>query len=282
MHLALTEAKSVSQPKDEGRDHRRASKRALSGEACDRGGLGDEHRRSAAVGATTVAMSAEKGGGRRRAGPGKIPGERADEIKVVALRLFAERDFKRVTIKEIARHCDINTALIYYYFENKEDLFRAAIEHAIAQAIGRYQQVHHDDHNPVQRISDWFEINARLATSMGKLLKIMLDYSLSDLRFDSVDGLIREFYENERLILSQNIRKGMSLGLFRSVDAERVALFVSSHLDGVEFAAMIRRDLDRRAMISDLEAWLWAHLGYDHGSMAAGGRRSGAEDDAGG
>ena len=282
MHLTLTEAKSVSQPKDEGWDHRRERKRALSGEACDRGSFGDGHRRSAAVGATTVAMSAAKGGGRQRAGPGKIPSERADEIKVVALRLFAERDFNRVTIKEIARHCDINTALIYYYFENKEDLFRAAIEYAIAQAIGRHQQARQGDHNPVQRLSDWFEINARLATSMGKLLKIMLDYSLSDLRFDSVDGLIRQFYENERLILSENIRKGMSRGLFRSVDAERVALFVSSHLDGIEFAAMIRRDLDRRAMISDLEAWLWDHLGYDPGSMTAGGRRSDSEDDAGG
>ena len=228
-----------------------------------------------------MVISAEKGGGRQRAGQGKVASERADEIKVVALRLFAERDFNRVTIKDIARVCDINTALIYYYFENKEDLFRAAIEYAIAQAIGRYEQVRQGDHNPVQRISGWFEINARLATSIGKLLKIMLDYSRSDLRFDSVDGLIREFYENERLILSQNIRNGMSLGLFRSVDAERIALFVSSHLDGIEFAAMIRRDLDRRAMISDLEAWLWDHLGYDHGSMAAGGPRLSAEDDAG-
>ncbi len=60
---------------------------------------------------------------------------RAIELTATALDLFAERDFASVTIKDIANACGVNTALIYYYFTNKEDLFRATIENAITEAL---------------------------------------------------------------------------------------------------------------------------------------------------
>lgn len=188
--------------------------------------------------------------------------DRAVEIKSVALRLFAERDFTSVTIKDIARSCNINTALIYYYFENKEDLFRAAIEHAIVQALERYQAMHGKHDDPVAAISDWFDTNAELLGPLGRLIKIMLDYSASPPSFPSVDLLIKQFYETECGILAGNIRRGVADGLFRPVDAERVALFVSTHLDGLVYASMIRCELEFAEMISDLKLWLWDHLGY--------------------
>jgi AcrR family transcriptional regulator len=44
------------------------------------------------------------------------------------LRVFAERGFHRATIKEIAREAGIkSSALIYWYFEDKDDLFRAVL-----------------------------------------------------------------------------------------------------------------------------------------------------------
>jgi AcrR family transcriptional regulator len=45
-----------------------------------------------------------------------------------ALRVFAERGFHRATIKEITREAGIkSSALIYWYFEDKDDLFRAVL-----------------------------------------------------------------------------------------------------------------------------------------------------------
>ncbi len=44
------------------------------------------------------------------------------------MRVFAERGFHRATIKEIAREAGIkSSALIYWYFEDKDDLFRAVL-----------------------------------------------------------------------------------------------------------------------------------------------------------
>ena len=60
---------------------------------------------------------------------------RVDEFLSTALDLFAERNFASVTIKDIAKTLGVNTALIYYYFDSKTDLFRATIEHAVARAF---------------------------------------------------------------------------------------------------------------------------------------------------
>ncbi len=54
--------------------------------------------------------------------------DRRGWILEAALRVFAERGFHRATIKEIAREAGIkSSALIYWYFEDKDDLFRAVL-----------------------------------------------------------------------------------------------------------------------------------------------------------
>lgn len=54
--------------------------------------------------------------------------DRRGQILEAGLRVFAERGFHRATIKEIAREAGIkSSALIYWYFEDKDDLFRAVL-----------------------------------------------------------------------------------------------------------------------------------------------------------
>ncbi|MEY5002517.1 MAG: hypothetical protein RL678_326, partial [Pseudomonadota bacterium] len=64
--------------------------------------------------------------------------DRASELMNAALHHFARQDFNTVTIKDIASSISVNSALIYYYFENKEALFRASLDHAADLAIARY------------------------------------------------------------------------------------------------------------------------------------------------
>ncbi len=62
-------------------------------------------------------------GERRRLEP-----DRRGQILEAALRVFAERGFHKATIKEIAREAGIkSSALIYWYFEDKDDLFQAVM-----------------------------------------------------------------------------------------------------------------------------------------------------------
>src|SRR5688572_2794841 len=80
---------------------------------------------------------------------------RVDEFLATALDLFAERNFASVTIKDIAERLGVNTALIYYYFDSKTDLFRATIEHAVAGAFENVRALDNKSADPATIIAAW-------------------------------------------------------------------------------------------------------------------------------
>ena len=205
--------------------------------------------------------------------------DRRREITDAALALFAERSFASVTIKDIAGRLRINPALIYYYFESKQDLFRASIEAAIFDAVAHYDGIRslHDD--PVGLIDAWLESNVKLSHTIANLVKVMLDHSGLPRHIPSVDRLVKRFYEEEYRILSSAIGRGIETGVFLPVDRRRVALFASIHLDGVMVAAKIRPDFDLPQAIEDLRSILFKNLGYDHGRSRRPVTRADASSD---
>jgi AcrR family transcriptional regulator len=191
--------------------------------------------------------------------------DRQREITEGALALFAERSFASVTIKDIAGKLRINPALIYYYFESKQDLFRASIEAAIFDAVAHYDGIRSSHDHPVGLINAWLESNIKLSHTISNLVKVMLDHSGLPRHLPSVDRLVKRFYEEEYRILSNAIGRGIELGVFQPVDQRRLALFASSHLDGVMVAAKIRPNFDLAQAIEDLRDVLFRELGYGAG-----------------
>lgn len=51
--------------------------------------------------------------------------------------LFAERGFARTTIKAIGARAGVNTALLYYYFTDKERLYREVLQRLIGKLVER-------------------------------------------------------------------------------------------------------------------------------------------------
>lgn len=193
--------------------------------------------------------------------PRRASGDRAGDILMVALDLFARRDFTSVTVRDIAKSCGINIALIYYYFGSKEELFRASIEHAIKQAIGGYRRLRIKQPDPIQSLEAWFEINVELFDTLRKMAKVTIDYNFSTKSVESIDRMIEKLYEDERTLLAENFRDGIRQGLFRAIDAEAMARFVSTHLDGMFFGTMNRKNTDLTESMEDLRRLLWDHLG---------------------
>ena len=197
--------------------------------------------------------------------------DRSREIMSASLQLFAERGFADVTIKDIAGRLGINTALIYYYFKNKEDLFRACLEAAVYDAMASYDTIRGTADHPVDRINSWFDSNITLSASISNMVKVMLDYTGSTLRLPSVDRLIRRFYEEECRLLAKAFGEGAAMGIFAPLDNEALAQFVSTHLDGIMVAAIIRPGFDIPEAVTVLRGLLFHRLGYD--SAANGNRR---------
>ncbi len=203
---------------------------------------------------------------KRASGQGARKGSEysAEKLMRAALDLFSRSDYSTVTIKDIANASAVNTALIYYYYDSKEDLFRAAIEFPINRALERFSELREKHTEPVYLINEWFHSNLKSANLIRQLVKIMLDYSGSANRIASVEKLIKKFYKvEEEHILANSIERGIALGVFKKVDPITTARFVSVHLDGIMVASMIRANFNIKTAILDLQEILWCYLEYD-------------------
>ncbi len=68
-----------------------------------------------------------------RRDPGEI--DRRGASSAAAEERFARKGFDGSSIRGIARKAKTNTALIYYYFGDKEGLFRATLEKAVVEVL---------------------------------------------------------------------------------------------------------------------------------------------------
>jgi AcrR family transcriptional regulator len=57
-----------------------------------------------------------------------VSAERKSQIIAEALRLFGQHGFDRVTIKQLARACDITEPALYRHFSSKEDIYAAVLD----------------------------------------------------------------------------------------------------------------------------------------------------------
>lgn len=170
------------------------------------------------------------------------PAERRGMILEEALRLFAQRHFSVVTVRDIALVCDINVGLLYHYFDNKDDLVRRALGHAIEQLVAGYEARRAAGTEPLAEILAWLDIHMELAPTLAQMVKLMADYASSGLRDDELDALIAGFYAREKELLEGALARGVEGGQFAPVDVPRTARRIGLMLDGIFYASASRGD----------------------------------------
>jgi TetR/AcrR family transcriptional regulator len=60
-----------------------------------------------------------------------------NQIVDAAERLFADRGFARTSIKDIGREAGLNSALLYYYFADKDELYREVLRRFVGRLVAR-------------------------------------------------------------------------------------------------------------------------------------------------
>ena len=189
-------------------------------------------------------------------------GAARDKFLAAALDLFAERNFASVTIKDIARALGVNTALIYYYFDSKTDLFRATIEHAVARAFENVRTLNDQSADPPTVLAAWIENHLKKYAEIHRFVKIALDFRSAHEGNADIANSIEHFYNEERKLLSKIIRQGIKQGLFSPVDPNRMAQFISTYLDGCMVRSVILSDFDLEGAVRDLHRRVLDMLGY--------------------
>src|SRR5262245_36904273 len=94
-------------------------------------------------------------------------------IVAAALRLFGERGFEGASTRDIASSAGVNAPALQYYFDNKEGVYIACVEHIVSrvweymsEAVAYGERVVDEDADDETLIDAYLAIQARLADFM--------------------------------------------------------------------------------------------------------------------
>jgi AcrR family transcriptional regulator len=140
--------------------------------------------------------------------------ERKQQLLDHAARLFAERGYAETRVIDIVRSAGVAKGLFYWYFENKEAVFRELVE-SNRHRLRQYQAAAIDPTaNPLVRIRQGTEGSILFMAEQRRL------YSLLDI--DSLDPRLTQVLRSGGAIhardTARHIRQGIDEGLIRDDD----------------------------------------------------------------
>jgi AcrR family transcriptional regulator len=138
-----------------------------------------------------------------------------DQILDAAERLFAQQGFSSTTIKQIGEAAGVNSALLYYYFGDKERLYRAVLERVVSQLISRTLSGLGTGGSPELKIRGFIEAQVQTIMANPQLPKLfmreMLDHDAAH-AVEQIQHLAATSFKG----LCETIEQGQRQGTFRA------------------------------------------------------------------
>jgi TetR/AcrR family transcriptional regulator len=152
-----------------------------------------------------------------------------DAILDAAERLFAAQGFTATTIKQIGRAAGVNSALLYYYFADKEQLYREVLQRFVTRLVERTMAVPAED-GPEAALRAFIAAQADMLSRNPHfprlLVRELIDFDAAH-AVDQVHLLAATSFRK----LCGLIEEGQRAGMFRrSVDARFAAISVIAQL----------------------------------------------------
>jgi TetR/AcrR family transcriptional regulator len=148
--------------------------------------------------------------------------ETARRILAAAERIFAERGLAGARTEEIARAARVNKAMLYYYFDSKEQLHRAVLENLFGHANRLVQEQMPPKASARQVILAFVDgyFKFRVAyPNYARLMQQLMMESPEEFR-----QIARQYFRHGYKELTSAIKHGISHGEFHRVNAEHMVL----------------------------------------------------------
>jgi TetR/AcrR family transcriptional regulator len=138
-----------------------------------------------------------------------------DQILDAAERLFAQQGYSRTTIKQIGNAAGVNSALMYYYFGDKERLYHSVLERLVSRLVSRTMGGLGADTSPALKIRRFIEAQVQTIMANPQLPKLfmreMLDHEAAH-AVEQIQHLAATSFKG----LCDTIEEGQRQGIFRS------------------------------------------------------------------
>lgn len=167
-----------------------------------------------------------KGGGAQRTRMRRDPDRTRERILEAALNEFSDKGLEGARVDEIARRAKSNKRMLYHYFGNKDELFRAVLERAYADIRQSERELNLGDLNPAEGMRRLVDFTFVYPAANSRLIRLLYNENLH--RGEHLKGStdILEMHTPLVAEIGQLLRRGHRAGVFRG-DIDPVQLYIS-------------------------------------------------------
>lgn len=141
---------------------------------------------------------------------------------------------------EIAYAAGKTKSTMYYYFESKEEVFKAVVEKEVAQLRSEIQEAVNGKSGARQKLQAYIFTRMKGFRKLGNFYELLKDEFISNLEFAEK---IRTVYDkNETEIIARIIQEGADNKEFKNLNASLTARTIVIAMKGLEAPALIETD----------------------------------------
>jgi AcrR family transcriptional regulator len=172
-----------------------------------------------------------------------------ERLLAAALKLFGQRGYAAVSVREVARAAGVTTPNVYYYFGSKRGLYLRLLHDLLDRRSTAVRVALNERGDPITRLRRvleayvWFDRD----DPVDREAQLFLLREIYGLGSDLFTDLVAEHDASNRRALRQVIEEGIRLGIFRPVRVEHTVIAIF----GIMLTFIRRAALGARVRPSD-------------------------------
>ena len=165
-----------------------------------------------------------------------------DRIIAAAKELIAQYGFKKTTMDEIAAKSHMAKSTLYYYFNNKEDIFAEIVRMDSNLFRSKLMETIQNAYSPQDKIMQYVRTRMLHLKELSNYYKTLTNEYLDHYFF--IEQVREDFYNFENQILSDLINEGIQKNIFTPCDVDIVVRMIAIAIKGLEYPLFVQKEKD--------------------------------------
>jgi AcrR family transcriptional regulator len=178
------------------------------------------------------------------------------KIVEIARNIFTHFGFKKTTMEEIALATRKGKSSIYYYFNSKEDIFKAVVEKEAEELKAELYKKIADIEDPIERLKIYITIRMRKLNKLTNFYTALKSDYLS--HFEFIEQIRKSYDLDEIKVVTGIIQEGIEKGKFSVEDPHLSAVAIVTAMKGLEVPLFVNKEHGNfEARLSNLIGFLF-------------------------
>jgi len=159
------------------------------------------------------------------------------KIIEIARDIFTHFGFKKTTMEEIANASRKGKSSIYYYFESKEEVFKAVVEKEAEELKAELLQTVLNIDDPIDRLKEYISFRMKKLKQLSNFYAALKSDYLSHLEF--IEKIRKTYDADEVRVVKQILEDGVRREKFLVEDPGLSAIAIVTAMKGLEVPLLI-------------------------------------------